>query len=116
MSTLSNQDPVMNEVDQLQSELITLKQMNGDLQSKLEAVLVRNARVELDKGWETSVTRFLCVAATTYITMNLILWTIGGPFPPIHAIVPTCGYMLSTLSLPRVKRWWMSSEAKKSFT
>lgn len=92
----------------LAKQLETLTQLNHELQSKLHAVLERNARVELDKRWETSTTRFLCVTATTYITMNLILWTIGGPFPPVHAIVPTCGYMLSTLSLSPLKRWWAS--------
>ena len=92
------------------SELVALRQANTELQAKLEAVFARNARVELDKQWETSLTRFLCVTLITYIMMNLILWTIGGPFPPVHAIVPTCGYMLSTLTLPQLKKWWISKQ------
>ena len=93
-----------------QTEPDKLQQLCRELQAELAAIRTRNSKVELDKQWETSTTRFLCVAAITYITMNLILWTIGGPFPPIHAIVPTCGYMLSTLSLPPLKKWWMQKQ------
>lgn len=87
-----------------------LEQNLFNIQKELDAIKVRNVRVELDKAWETSIPRLLCITAITYITMNLILWTIGGPFPPIHAIVPTCGYMLSTLTLRSFKRWWISKE------
>lgn len=96
-----------NQIDFLKSEI-------AELQSKLNSIQARNFKVESDKKWETSTTRFVCVAVTTYITMNLILWSIGGPFPPIHAIVPTCGYMLSTLSLPWIKKWWMAKEESKN--
>ncbi len=92
--------------DTVKSELELLRRSVEKLEQGLEAVQHRNAKVETDKKWETSKTRFACVAAITYLTMNLILWSIDGPFPPIHAIVPTCGYMLSTLSLPKVKEWW----------
>lgn len=79
------------------SEIEALKSDYSKLEAALNAIQKRNSRVEQDKMWETSITRFLCVTAITYITMNLILWSIGGPYPPVHAIVPTCGYMLSTL-------------------
>lgn len=70
----------------------------------------RNDRVDLNKKWETSATRFLSVAAITYVTVNLILLSIGDPHPPIHALVPTFGYMLSTLSLQRLKIFWINFE------
>ena len=112
MSTTIPEAAAERAVSERQSEIEELRRLNAELREKLEAIYQRNARVELDKGWETSLTRFLCLTAITYLTMNLILWTIGGPFPPVHAIVPTCGYMLSTLSLPPVKRWWLSRRAK----
>jgi len=79
-----------------------------EIETKIEAINKRNKKVETDKAWETSRTRFIAITLITYITMNLILWTIGGPFPPVHAIVPTCGYMLSTLTLRKVKEGWMN--------
>jgi len=62
--------------------------------------------VELDKKWETSAVRFFSLAVITYVTMNLILWTIGASSPALHAIIPTCGYMLSTLTLSKIKAYW----------
>ena len=82
------------------------------LEHLIEEMNRRNYRVDLNKKWETSATRFMGVTAITYITMNLILWSIGGPYPPIHALVPTCGYMLSTLSLQRLKKYWITFETR----
>ena len=78
------------------------------IESSILAIEARNSRVEAAKAWETSGARIGGVALATYLTMNLILWTLGGPFPPLHAIVPTAGYLLSTLSLPVLKRWWIN--------
>ena len=82
------------------------------LETAVTEIRNRNLRVEIDKQWETSVTRFVGVALITYVTMNLILWTIGSPFPPLHAIVPTCGYMLSTLSLRFLKHRWVKQNER----
>ena len=89
------------------SEIEKLQIQLDKIEKSVDSIVQRNRRVELDKKWETSVTRFLCVTAVTYITMNLILWSIGGHFPPVHAIVPTCGYMLSTLSFRIIKELWI---------
>lgn len=85
------------------------------IESRIQAIDGRNARVEAVKSWETSGTRIAGVALTTYLTMNLILWTIGGPFPPLHAIIPTAGYLLSTLSLPVLKKWWISKFLSRKY-
>jgi len=69
---------------------------------------LRNIRVEREKSWEVSWARFLCNSAATYLTMNLVLWTIGVQNPPTHAVVPTVGYVLSSLSIPKFKDWWIS--------
>lgn len=90
---------LLSKVDNLQIRV-------NKLEENLNSINQRNMRVEQDKNWETSITRFICVAAITYFTMNLILWTIEGPFPPVNAIVPTAGYMLSTLSLRKIKEQW----------
>ena len=85
------------------------------LEIEAETIKSRNARVEAAKAWESSKTRILGVSLATYVTMNLILWSIGGPFPPVHALVPTAGFVLSTLSLPMLKRRWIKRRLLKDY-
>ena len=101
------------DMEQLRDKVENLQKHLIQLELDLTSVNQRNARVELDKKWETSITRFVCVVAITYIIMNLILWTIGSPFPPLNAIIPTVGYMLSTLSLKKIKERWIKQPAAK---
>jgi hypothetical protein len=70
-------------------------------------ILERNARVEADKAWETSLTRRGLVAVITYLVAALFMWRIGVDEPFLNALVPTGGYLLSTLSLRVVKHWWL---------
>lgn len=74
----------------------------------IEDILKRNARVEIDKAWETSKTRRGIIAFITYLTAATFLKLIGNDAPLINAFVPVGGYLLSTLSLPFVKSWWVS--------
>ena len=70
-------------------------------------ILERNARVEADKAWETSLTRRGVIATITYLVAVFFMWRIGITEPFLNAVVPTGGYLLSTLSLGVVKRWWL---------
>ncbi|MBI1812650.1 hypothetical protein HY285_01530 [Candidatus Peregrinibacteria bacterium] len=45
----------------------------------------------------------------TYLTAVVILWMLHLPLPLLQALIPSGGYLLSTLSLPWIKRWWMQS-------
>ena len=38
-----------------------------DLEKEIENIKIRNARVELDKKWETCWTRKICICVLTYI-------------------------------------------------
>ena len=78
----------------------------------IEDILKRNQRVELDKAWETSKTRRAIVAFITYLTAATFLKLIGNDAPLINAFVPTGGYILSTISLPIVKEWWITRQSK----
>lgn len=78
------------------------------MESEIEKINERNKRVELDKAWETSATRRGLIAGTTYLVAVLFMYRIGVSEPLINALVPTGGYVLSTLSLPILKRWWIS--------
>jgi hypothetical protein len=73
----------------------------------------RNARVEADKAWETSWTRRSLITAGTYIIVSLYLLVLGVENYWLHALVPTGGFLLSTLSLPIVKNMWLKSLYKK---
>jgi hypothetical protein len=76
----------------------------------IEDILQRNTRVELDKAWETSYTRRAIIAFITYLTAATFLKLIGNDAPLINALVPVGGYMLSTLSLPFIKRMWVANK------
>lgn len=80
------------------------------LKQEIEAIKERNTRVEFDKAWETSWTRRVSIAIATYIIVLLFMITIGIEKPFIAAIVPVIGFLLSTLSVERIKKWWMIKE------
>jgi len=78
-----------------------------DLSSRIEAIELRNKRVELDKSWETSSTRKIIIAILTYFTIVLFFLAANLPKPFINSIIPTIGFLLSTLSLPFFKKIWI---------
>ncbi|MFH1224256.1 MAG: hypothetical protein V1676_00450 [Candidatus Diapherotrites archaeon] len=73
---------------------------------KISAILSRNARVERDKAWEVSKTRRAIIAVATYLVILYFLLLINAPNPYTNALVPAAAYLLSTLSLPFIKKWW----------
>jgi len=70
--------------------------------------------VELNKAWETSYTRRVLVALFTYLVIVLYLKFIVGIDPWINAIVPTVGFLLSTLTLRFFKEMWKQFLYKKN--
>jgi len=80
-----------------------------DLEKEIELLKARNARVEKDKAWEVSWTRRFFIATSTYIVAGVWLVVIQDTNPWLKALVPSVGYLLSTLSIPVVKTWWSNS-------
>lgn len=80
-----------------------------NIEKEIEAIKERNQRVEIDKAWEVSWTRRLFIAAVTYIIASVWLVLIHDTDPFLKALIPTVGYILSTLSLPIIKKWWSGS-------
>ena len=76
------------------------------LEERISNVEKRNRGVELNKAWEISWTRKVLVAIFTYLAIALYLQFIVGINPWINAIVPTTGFLLSTLTLPFFKTLW----------
>lgn len=67
----------------------------------------RNIKVELNKAWETSWTRRICIMILTYIVVVLYSFTINeinNVF--LSSLVPVIGFTLSTLSLNVIRKIW----------
>ena len=82
------------------------------LEEEVGSIKERNFRVESDKGWETSWTRRLFITISTYVIAGVWLVMIDDSFPWLKAFVPSAGYLLSTLSLPFIKKWWIAHNKK----
>ena len=78
-----------------------------ELKKELKEIKLRNKRVELDKRWETSVTRKICICILTYIVV-LIYSNMVNKSNDIFlsSLVPVIGFFLSTLSLRLVRKLW----------
>ena len=78
-----------------------------ELKKELEEIKLRNKRVELDKKWETSYTRKICICILTYIVV-LIYSNMVNKSNNIFlsSLVPVIGFFLSTLSLKLIRKIW----------
>ena len=84
-----------------------------ELKKEIEEIKQRNKRVELDKKWETSTTRKVCIAVLTYIVVicyTSLTSKISNVF--LSSLVPVIGFTLSTLSLRFVRKIWEKSADK----
>ena len=78
-----------------------------ELIKEIEQIKERNHRVELDKAWETSMTRKLCICVLTYLVVLLYSYMINKINNIyLSSVVPVIGFALSTLSLRLVRRIW----------
>lgn len=76
-------------------------------EEEINLIHCRNKKVEADKAWETSKTRKIVVTVLTYFVMICVMYVLKMPNPFISAIIPTLGYVLSTLSAGAVKKIWI---------
>lgn len=87
--------------------------MNKSIEERIELIENRNRNVEKDKDWEISYTRKILIAIFTYLAIALYLKFIVGIDPWINAIVPSVGFLLSTLTLSYFKKLWEKYIYKK---
>lgn len=80
------------------------------IRKDIEEIKERNRRVERDKAWETSWERKILVAVLTYVIVVLFFLFAKLPNPFINAIVPTLGFLLSTLSISFAKKLWIKNK------
>ncbi len=78
-----------------------------ELEKEIEKLKARNKRVETDKAWETSYTRRGLLIVSTYLAISLYLSAINIANSWLNAIVPSIGFLLSTLTLPYFKNLWI---------
>jgi preprotein translocase subunit SecF len=77
------------------------------IEQEIAKIKDRNTRVELDKKWETSLTRKISICVLTYIIIVVFLVLAqqnGNIF--LTALVPVIGFFLSTLSLVSIRKIW----------
>ena len=77
------------------------------MEKEIKKISERNKKVEADKAWETSYTRRILIFIFTYLAIGLYLQAISIPQPWLNAIVPSIGFMLSTLTLSFFKKLWI---------
>ena len=80
---------------------------NTDIENKINDIKERDKKVELNKAWETSWTRKLCIMFLTYIVVilySLSISKINNVF--LSSLVPVIGFTLSTLSLNAIRKLW----------
>lgn len=78
------------------------------MNSIIQKIEERNKKVELDKRWETSITRRVCIMILTYIIVvlySILIKNTSNIF--LSSLVPVIGYTLSTLSLKTIKNIWV---------
>ena len=78
-----------------------------NIEERIKKIEDRNKRVELDKKWETSWTRRICIMIITYIVVIIYSYVISkytNIF--LSSLVAVIGFTLSTLSLKLVRKIW----------
>lgn len=80
------------------------------IEERLNKIEERNKRVELDKSWETSCVRIISVSFITYVAAFFALYSIGASKPYLSALIPVLGFILSTQSIPVIKKYWIKNK------
>lgn len=82
-----------------------------DLETEIIEIKERNKKVTLDKKWETSWTRKICIMILTYIVViiySYVIRNIDNIF--LSSLVPVIGFTLSTLSLKYIRTIWEKNQ------
>ena len=78
-----------------------------NLESRIKKIEERNRRVEADKAWEISWERKIIIALFTYVLVGLVMNIVQVNHPWANAVIPTCGFVISTFSMPFLKKFWL---------
>jgi hypothetical protein len=84
-----------------------------NLEKEINTIKERNKKVEADKAWETSASRKILIFILTYIVIVIFFVSAKLPKPLLNSLVPAIGFMISTLTIPVVKKWWLAKRLKR---
>ena len=90
--------------------------MNEDVEKvkrEVDEIQKRNLRVEMDKAWETSLVRKALVTVLTYIVAVTFFYFARIKNPFLNAVVPTLGFIISTLSISFFKNIWIKKKVEE---
>jgi glucose uptake protein GlcU len=82
---------------------------DNNLEQRISAIEERNKKVEADKAWEISWIRRLSIATLTYTVIVVYLSVINNNAPFINALIPSIGFLLSTLVMGSVRSFWQKN-------
>lgn len=78
-----------------------------DFKFEIEEIKKRNKKVELDKAWETSLLRKICICILTYFVVIVYSYLVRNyDNILLSSLVPVIGFSLSTLSLKYIRIFW----------
>jgi hypothetical protein len=80
------------------------------LEKEIQEIKNRNKKVEADKTWETSITRKVFIAISTYLLIFLFMVMLGIDRPFISSLIPAVAYLISTASLEKIKSKWLQKQ------
>jgi hypothetical protein len=92
--------------------MYTAAMTDKNILNRIEKLEARNQKVEGDKAWETSWTRRLSIMVLTYIIVAFYLRFVVHIDPWINALVPVIGFLLSTVTVSRVKKVWVAHRSR----
>lgn len=90
-----------------------LKKELQNLQTEIEKIKRRNKRVETDKAWETSLTRSVFIALSTYIMIFVLMLLINADRPHLNALIPVIAYFISSATYGIIKKRWIEKNITK---
>jgi|SRR3989344_4281589 len=97
---------------QLANRIAILENKCQVLEDSLGRIIERNKKVEVDKAWETSLTRKGLLITFTYLSVGFYMQAIGVENAWVNAVIPSLGFLLSTLTLPFFKNLWLKVQKK----
>ena len=80
------------------------------IEKRIKAIEKRNKLVEADKAWERSLLRRAIIALITFVFIGLYLNWLDVSKPWLNALVPTIGFLLSTLVLQKLRTIWIDRQ------
>ena len=83
-----------------------------ELEKRISNIEKRNQKVEQDKKWETSLIRRILLITFTYLSVAFYMNAIKVVDPWLNAVIPSIGFLLSTLTLPFFKKLWINNQNK----